>query len=1015
MESELPQRIFKTEELAEMPVALVAGGAGFIGSRLCEALLSQNLAVFCVDNFQTGKYENIAAFKTHANFRFLEYDLNFPLPADCPNPTYIFHLAGAEENKDPGQGSLDSLTVNAYGTKNLLDLAVKCQAKFLLASSADVYQGVMSNKSLTSYSAPAEPAAQGTHQYAFHEAKRFAETILSEYVKKFGLRAVVVRVADVYGPGMRITDQSMIAALLRKALRGESMELPGDGLQELHPTFITDLIYGLSKAMFRQETDGKIFSLLGTEKVTTVSLAHLLNELSGQNLEIKFSNGQGIKASPYLGADIEKSQEELGWRENTFVREGMTQTLAFFGAQVPTTTEAPAEKRPIEQAPVSTAISKTEPVPVKISTETTPEKPGKRTPPTPRWRFPRSILLGLIVLAGSIFIPFSAMIGNTLVGGAALLVARNRLEQGKMTEAAAAIELAENRFAGSRELWRSLMWFPDLVGQKTSADNFYRLLDIAEKGSGAGLSLTRAGADLLTMEKQVFASADNSAPPDLAANFSRIGLQLGMAADRLAFVQAEKDLVRFPAFFPGQQYLTVLPQIQQALVFGQQFLPLTPDLLAVNGRKKYLVLLQNNAELRPSGGFLGSFAVLTLENGRMLDYQIKDIYAADGQLRGKITPPDEILHFLGQPSWFMRDSNWSPDFALSAKRAAWFLEKETGEKVDGVIGIDLFFVQKLLAAVGPVKLDDYNETVSAADFFNRTEYHAEINFFPGSTQKKDYLSSVAQALWVKLSGNREKNFQLLAQAAYEALAEKHLQIYLQNPRAEEILAQNNWTGKLVFPEGADNGLGIVEANLGANKANYFVKRKINIVTELNKGGDAASTVTVNYENNSATDTWPAGRYKNYLRFYVPRTAQNISLDIGDSRLATISSKLDETILKKLPKDRFLVYQSSESGLLAFGTLVEIPIHSQKTVTFRYSLPQAVSYKNDKVAYRFYVRKQAGTDNDPLSLKINFPAFLVPADLPSPDLPSPLVGQERISYNTNLSRDREFNLLWKKQF
>ena len=164
-----------------------------------------------------------------------------------------------------------------------------------------------------------------------------------------------------------------------------------------------------------------------------------------------------------------------------------------------------------------------------------------------------------------------------------------------------------------------------------------------------------------------------------------------------------------------------------------------PDMFGFNGSKTYLVLFQNNMELRPGGGFIGSYAILNLSKGKIGSFKIYDVYDADGQLKGHVEPPYPIRRYLPSIHWYLRDSNFNVDFSKGAVASAVFLNSEMQQAVDGVIGVDLSFVKNLLSVVGPVEVADYNQTVNADNFFQVAKAHAEDNFFPGSTQKKDFL------------------------------------------------------------------------------------------------------------------------------------------------------------------------------------------------------------------------------------------------------------------------------------
>src|SRR3990167_2810136 len=226
----------------DRPAVLVAGGAGFIGSFLCEALVTQEYNVICVDNLEFGSKANIEKLTHLPSFTFWEADINkpgFTLPPTI-QISHIFHLAGVEKHQSDAQASLSTLLVNSYGTKNLLDLAASKKSSFVLVSSTEVFHGAVTQTSLYKYFKD----GRNIIQTSFAEAKRFAESLTAEYLKKQGLNALVVRVKDPYGPRMDLGSGSPLAGLIAQAINKDKIEIQGDGLKTLNPTFIADIVFG---------------------------------------------------------------------------------------------------------------------------------------------------------------------------------------------------------------------------------------------------------------------------------------------------------------------------------------------------------------------------------------------------------------------------------------------------------------------------------------------------------------------------------------------------------------------------------------------------------------------------------------------------------------------------------------------------------------------------------------------------------------------------------------------------
>ncbi|MDZ7586949.1 MAG: NAD-dependent epimerase/dehydratase family protein, partial [Patescibacteria group bacterium] len=185
----------------QLPVALVAGAAGFIGSHLCETLLSQNCKVYAVDNWTTGKKANLQNLLKQKNFVFIEHNLEKPFDTPIPKVDYIFHLAGVETYINGQDISLETLLVNSLGTKELLEIAKTQQAKFLLASTVDILSGQMAS-------------TDREETYSHHEAKRFSEAITFEYLNRYEINARIVRLGLIYGPMMDLASGNDLAQFL---------------------------------------------------------------------------------------------------------------------------------------------------------------------------------------------------------------------------------------------------------------------------------------------------------------------------------------------------------------------------------------------------------------------------------------------------------------------------------------------------------------------------------------------------------------------------------------------------------------------------------------------------------------------------------------------------------------------------------------------------------------------------------------------------------------------------------
>lgn len=503
-------------------------------------------------------------------------------------------------------------------------------------------------------------------------------------------------------------------------------------------------------------------------------------------------------------------------------------------------------------------------------------------------------------------------------------------------------------------------------------ENLFSLIEVLGKGVGQTVSAVKEG-------KQILKGTLLDENINLEESLSKIKIETGNAYENFSLSQNLLDnfsgrepifgsfILRAKKELPSWRFL--LSQVHGgAGTLG--------EILGSKERKTYLLLFQNNMELRPTGGFIGSYGLLTFERGKLLDFEVQDVYWADGRLRGYVEPPPKLKEFLGTGGWYLRDSNWDPDFPTSALRAEWFLEKEVGRPVDGVVGVNLFLAQKILGVFEEIEIPDYNEKITPLNFFERAQFHSEINFFPGSTAKKDFLGAVTRILFEKLKTANEKQLAKIAQVFYQSLREKDLLIFFNGEEAQKVIDGLGWNGAIknvkckIQKECLEDYLMIVEANVGVNKANYFLERSLELETQVGPGDKIEKKLLIFYQNKSPSEIFPAGKYKNYLRLYLPEGSVLMKCQVDGEEC-----KIEE---------------ETEHQREIFGFLVEVPAGGKRKVEVGWQIEG--SFRGGD--YRFLWQKQPGTRNDPLMVSFGG-----------------LTQEGLLRYNDSLSEDRifEFNL------
>jgi dTDP-glucose 4,6-dehydratase len=303
-----------------VPTALVTGGAGFLGSHLCEYLLGQACRVVCVDNLDTSTLENIEHIRGD-NFLFVNHDMIEHISVGEPID-FVFHLASPASPIDYLRLPLHTLKVGSYGTHNALGLAKFKRARFLLASTSEVYGDPQIHPQPESYWGNVNPVGP---RGVYDEAKRYAEAMTMAYYRQQGVDTCIARIFNTYGPRMRPNDGRAIPTFLRQALDDKPLTVFGDGSQTRSFCYVDDLIRGLY--LLATSDEHLPINLGNPNEFTILELAETILRLTGSNSEIIWE-ALPVDDPQVRQPDITRAQQILGWSPEVELEQGLTQVLA---------------------------------------------------------------------------------------------------------------------------------------------------------------------------------------------------------------------------------------------------------------------------------------------------------------------------------------------------------------------------------------------------------------------------------------------------------------------------------------------------------------------------------------------------------------------------------------------------------------------------------------------------------------------------------------------------------------
>lgn len=491
-------------------------------------------------------------------------------------------------------------------------------------------------------------------------------------------------------------------------------------------------------------------------------------------------------------------------------------------------------------------------------------------------------------------------------------------------------------------------------------------------------------------------------------------------------------------FYAAKKKLALLAsEINQAL----EFLPAILNLLGDERPHRFLILSQNRNETRPTGGFVGSYILATMNDGYLTEFEAHDTYSSDYLLQEIIPPPEEYRPLLNR--WFMRDCNYHIDFAVSAERCAWFLQKEAGPSVDSVLAIDQTVVENLLRVAGPIFFEPLNQFITAENFSFIFSYVTEAKLAGREDPKKllkDFVTTFKEELFAKA------DFAKIAEVVKKAVREKHLMAFSRESEVQGFFEAASSAGRIVTPSNRGGGkqdfLAIVNYSIGGNKSDEFLKQKVVHETFITPQGIIEDVLTIHKTHTWNRDIeesrqnilkafgfaeldeklrWILGRGNNFsaMRIYVPRGSELLSSEENPGTFEVIS-KEDPEFPDKTSQTREMreASQAGETNFLQpnsgsdtnyFSTKMDVKAGRTVTLKIRYRLPWRFE-TSPAGEYRFLFIKQPGQKEVELEKHV-IPrlGLTLLRQMPKPDLVSK---DQALFYQKTVREDFSLATLWK---
>ena len=521
------------------------------------------------------------------------------------------------------------------------------------------------------------------------------------------------------------------------------------------------------------------------------------------------------------------------------------------------------------------------------------------------------------------------------------------------------------------------------AGSLKSANNLIR---VGQLLSGAGTSITTA----LNSVSQTGALAD-PASPNIPIGAIAAALKKALLSAQGQVLQASALMADIDSsIIPGDkkpgfdELKSKLPDLEMAINMSTDYSKFFENLVGSAGVKRYLIMFQNASELRQTGGFPGTYGVMTFKNGKLDNIFIDDVYNLDGQLKEKIIPPLQLQHIT--PTWGMRDANWYVDFPTSARNIAAFYDKarsngnsigrESGQGIDGVMVLNPEVIPEILKIVGPIQMSQYGLTLTAENVL--TTIQDQVEYGPNRTQPKQIVKDFGPILLSKIYSAGSDKWLSIFNTLVLNINRRNVLMYFNDLSLQSFVTDKGFSGR-IHPTGkGEDYLMVTLSNIKGSKTDAVTETSFNLETAF-AGNSAAHTLAVTRKHNGGNTKFGFYNKQNpaYVRVLVPQDAEFVSIEDNDKPNfgALINYTKDSSFIRDEMLTKFEtggvtnketgVTTYSESGKKEFGFWLIIDPGKSKTVTIRYKVPDVTGNSSSPErgsaesgkTYRLYVQKQ----------------------------------------------------------
>jgi nucleoside-diphosphate-sugar epimerase len=948
----------------QTPLSIIFHGGDYLGFLLAQTLTEQGSQVVIIDKFtsETKKYTN--QLNKEGNVTFINLKNAKSFLEDLSRIDYLYYNLYSQLNRETNLESKDFLTE----TDNLnlaLKVAQKSKAKISLITSLRLNRELANRVNNENLSQPSP--------YSDIELQKYCENLTAEFRDQTNANLRIIRLGTLLGKGIDEITDPQLHKLFSNGVNKNQIEIVGEGLDIHNIIEESDAIYGLLKLTFSDKTKGEVISLTNKNDYTTLSIAYKLLELNVTAQSIKFvtdENAKLVLQDLYVPAP---NASKYGWKQQSSLENTLIDQVHNYYDASDRKWNIPEEKPSTQKENTIEVETQKGKILNKLKGLFGKEKQKKFFT---QINYGKIGLISTLFLLASLLIYFllSPLIGIT-IGGWIIHSNIDKLKENvveyNFPAAQKNVDTIERHFIRIKDNTQRVRWVFQISNRNdlfTEIDKIFLGLDYVLDSADSLL----AGLEPLALYINDFEPAINfgSETPDTTREYREYlnsieeysyltndgAYKLDLGNKIISSVIVEY----FPKF--SQDYIlelkSLVGNVSETVEGIDSIIAFIPDILGNSERKRFLILLQNEGEIRSTGGWLSSYAIFGVEGGQIRELFVDDIYNADGTLQvqnKEFNPPQSLAKALETTDYSFSLVNWNPDlYDVMLESESFVSALGKGDDLDGIITMDIAFIQKLLDHWGGIEVPGENELITSDNLYsNIFEMHED--FTPGSNRKATFLANLANETVTKLLSSNFSQYRDILTAFEESLNEKHLQAVFKNTDATRFFDNNNWDGRL--DSKYVSAPITIDWNWGGNKANLYIQRNHSLDIEIDEK-DITYTYEINVVNESTSDTYPEGDYTNYTRIYIPSGSKLLSL-------------------KGLENNEYDIY--NDSGYKAVGGWFNTPVGESNTLTIKYSISKSalgtyfpLSVQNDNVFFDVNIYKQPGTKRESFVLNISYP-------------------------------------------